>query len=214
MIMVPVSHSAVERFASFRFYEELNDFLPKLKRRKLFSFSFSGRPSVKDCIEAIGVPHCEVDLVLVDGRSVDFSFQLFGGERVAVYPVFESFDISPVVRLRPRPLRVVKFVVDVNLGKLASYLRLLGFDCVYCSDLEDDEVVRISVVEKRIILSRDVGLLKHGQVTHGYWVRHIQPKAQVREVVRVLQLQSGFKPFSRCAECNGLLVWFHFGKFW
>jgi len=86
--------------AEFRFYEELNDFIAPALRKRSFAYAFDGTPSVKDAIEAIGVPHTEVDLVLVDGESVDFTRRLFGGERVSVYPVFERLDISPVTRLR------------------------------------------------------------------------------------------------------------------
>ena len=117
--------------AEFRFYEELNDFLAPALRKRAFVYAFDGTPSVKDAIEAIGVPHTEVDLVLVDGESVDFTRRLAGDERVAVYPVFECLDISPVTRLRARPLRRLRFVLDARLGKLARSLRMLGFDTCY-----------------------------------------------------------------------------------
>src|SRR6185369_8725788 len=121
----------------FRFYEELNDFLAPELRKRAFAYAFNGTPAVKDAIEAIGVPHTEVDLVLVDGESVDFARRLNGGERVAVYPVFERLDITAVTRLRARPLRQTRFVLDVHLGKLARNLRLLGFDTIYRNDYED-----------------------------------------------------------------------------
>ena len=117
--------------ADFRFYEELNDFLRPELRKRTFSHGFNGTPAVKDVIEAIGVPHAEVDLVLIDGESVDFARRLRDGDRVAVYPVFERFDIAPLTRLRPRPLRRTRFVLDVHLGTLARYLRLLGFDALW-----------------------------------------------------------------------------------
>jgi Mut7-C ubiquitin/Mut7-C RNAse domain len=112
----------------FRFYEELNDHLPIARRKCGFAHAFDGAPAIKDVIEALGVPHTEIDLILVDGKSVRFSHRLRGGERVAVYPMFERFDIRPLHRLRPRPLRRTRFVADVHLGKLARSLRLLGFD--------------------------------------------------------------------------------------
>ena len=174
--------------AEFRFYEELNDFLAPVLRKRAFSYAFNGTPSVKDAIEAIGVPHTEVDLVLVDGKSVDFTRRLAGGERVAVYPVFERLDISPVTRLRARPLRVTRFVLDVHLGKLARYLRLLGFDTCYRNDYDDDAIIGLARGESRIILTRDKGLLKHGAVTHGYWVRATVPRQQLAEIVRVFDL--------------------------
>jgi uncharacterized protein with PIN domain len=191
--------------AEFRFYEELNDFLARSLRKRAFVYAFHGTPSVKDAIEAIGVPHTEVDLVLIDGESVDFTRRLTGGERIAVYPVFERLDITPVTRLRPRPLRLTRFVLDVHLGKLARYLRLLGFDALYRTDFDDAAIIRRSVTESRIILTRDRGLLKHSVVTHGYWVRATDPRQQVGEIVRAFDLGDSMRPFTRCLRCNGQL---------
>jgi uncharacterized protein len=198
-------HSPVIRKTYFRFYEELNDHLPRDWRKRSFPYAFKGKPSIKNTIQAIGVPHGEVDLVLVDGEPVRFDYQLQGGEEVSVYPVFESLDISPVCRLRSAPLRTICFIVDVNLGKLARKLRLLGFDTLFRNDFEDDEIVKISLKEKRIVLTRDKGILKQNAVTHGYWIRHDNPALQLKEVVSRFQLQNSFHPFSRCSDCNALL---------
>ncbi len=191
--------------SQFRFYEELNDFLPSEQRKRPFDYQYYGTPSVKDAIEAIGVPHTEVDLILVDGESVDFSRLLRGGERVAVYPVFERYDIEPVTRLRPRPLRQTRFILDVHLGKLARYMRLLGFDVLYRNDYEDHAIVRIATAGERTILTRDKGLLKHDAVDRGYWVRATEPEIQVREILHAFQLEKAARPFSRCLECNTLV---------
>ncbi len=191
--------------AEFRFYEELNDHLPPARRKRAFVHTFDGTPRVREVIEALGVPHTEIDLILVDGRSVRFSHRLRGGERVAVYPMFERFDIRPLHRLRPRPLRRARFVVDVHLGRLARKLRLLGFDTVYSGDLDDATLVAISVRERRILLTRDVELLKHKAVTHGYRVRASDPDRQVEEVIRAFSLQKDLRPFTRCSECNSVL---------
>lgn len=199
------NHEPVMRHATFRFYEELNEHLPKKKQRQSFLQQFRGKPSVKNLIESIGVPHSEVDMILADGKSVDFDYQMQGGEYISVYPVFESLDVSPLIRLRAKPLRDTKFIVDVNLGKLAGKLRLLGFDTLFRNDLEDDEIRKIAAKEKRIILTRDKVLLTHNAVTHGYWIRNEDPKLQLREVVQRLQLKNSFKPFSRCTRCNELL---------
>lgn len=199
------NHNPVIRKAFFRFYEELNDHLPAKWKKQRFSFEFKGTPSVKNVIQAIGVPQTEVDLILVNGQSVDFTWQLKGGEEVSVYPVFETLDISPLIRLRPRPLRESRFIVDVNLGKLAQKLRLLGFDTLFRNDLDDDEIVATALEEKRIILTRDRGILKQNAVTHGYWIRNDDPKKQLGEVISRLQLQNSFAPFTRCSGCNGSL---------
>lgn len=197
-----INHQPVQRISYFRFYEELNDFLPSEWKKKLFAWSFTGTPSVKNTVEAIGVPHAEIDLILVNGESVGFDFLLKGDEDISVYPVFESFDISPVVRLRPKPLRTIRFIVDVNLGKLAQKLRLLGFDTLFRNDYDDNDIVADAVKENRIILTRDIALLKRSAVTHGYWIRNDDPKKQLTEVIGRLQLQNHFRPFSRCSACN------------
>jgi uncharacterized protein with PIN domain len=190
---------------TFRFYAELNDFLPVERRFKEILYSFNDHPAVKDSIEALGVPHTEVEVILVNGVSVGFDYQLKDGDRVSVYPVFESLDVTPLLRLRPEPLRVTRFVLDAHLGKLAAYLRLLGFDSLYRNDYDDYELARISAEERRILLTRDRGLLKRSQVTHGYCVRSTDSRKQVREVLRRFDLFTALAPFTRCLRCNGLL---------
>jgi len=199
-------HEPVLRTSYFRFYEELNDFLPSGNRKKIVPYQFTGTPSIKNTVEAIGVPHTEIDLILVNGNSVGFEFLIKGGEHISVYPVFEAFDISPLKRLRPKPLREIKFIVDVNLGKLAQKLRLLGFNTLFRNDFNDNEIVELSVKEKRIVLTRDKGVLTHTRLTHGYWLRRDDPKEQLKELINRLQLQNSFKPFSRCSNCNGELA--------
>jgi uncharacterized protein with PIN domain len=199
------AHARVRREVQFRFYAELNDFLPKGRRQREFGYGFVGTPSVKDAIEAIGVPHTEVDVILADGRSVDFSHQLTGGERVAVYPMFERYDVSPLTRLRPAPLRIPRFVADVHLGSLARNLRLLGFDTTWERDLEDEAIIDIAAGERRIILTRDKGILKNGRVTHGHWLRATDTPGQLEEVIRALDLAGSIHAYTRCMECNGAL---------
>ena len=189
--------------AEFRFYEELNDFLRAEQRKQTVVYGFNGKPGIKDAIEALGVPHVEVDLIVVNGASVGFDYQLQDGDRVAVYPVFESLDIAPAVKLRDKPLRQTAFVVDVNLGRLARLLRLMGFDTLFSNSYADDEIVRISEEQGRIVLTRDRRLLHAKAVTHGYWVRSVWPRRQVDEVVRRFDLAGQVRPFSRCADCNG-----------
>ncbi len=198
-------HAPVSHEIEIRFYAELNDFLRPECRQRAFRHGFRGTPSVKDTIEAIGIPHTEVDVILVNDESVDFTHSLQGGERVAVYPVFERFDVSPVTRLRPAPLRLTRFIADVHLGSLARNLRLLGFDTVWGRDLVDEAIVEIASNEQRIILTRDMGILKNGRVTHGYWLRNTDPLEQLDEVLRAIDLARDIKPYTRCMECNGEL---------
>ncbi len=192
--------------ATFRFYAELNDFLPLGKRGVPFEREFSGRPAVKDAIESLGVPHTEVDLVLLDGQSVDFGATVPDGARVSVFPVFESIDIGPIARVRPEPLREPRFILDVHLGRLAAYLRMLGFDVVFKNDSTDRELAHLAQRERRILLTRDRDLLKRSAVTHGYWMRQTSPRRQVVEVLRRFDLLRSISPFERCLRCNEHLV--------
>ncbi|MBW4493850.1 MAG: Mut7-C ubiquitin/RNAse domain-containing protein [Oscillatoria princeps RMCB-10] len=191
--------------AYFRFYAELNFFLPAHRRELTFVHEFEGRASIKDTIESLGVPHTEVELILVSGEPVDFSYIVADGDECSVYPVFESLDISPALRLRPQPLRQTRFVLDVHLGKLANHLRMLGFDTLYRNDYPDEELAEISSSEGRILLTRDTGLLKRSIVTHGYYVRETNPRRQLIEVLRRFDLLGSIIPFCRCVRCNVLL---------
>lgn len=190
---------------TLRFYEELNTFLPADRRKRSYSLDVLANPSVKDVIESQGVPHTEVDLVLVNGESVDFAHQVRDGDRISVYPVFEGLDISRASLVRPEPLRHTRFILDVHLGKLARLLRLFGFDTLYRDDYEDAEIVDIAEEERRIILTRDQGLLMRRRVTHGYWLRSQDPLTQAAEVLARFDLTEQTRPFSRCPRCNGVL---------
>jgi len=188
-----------------RFYAELNDFLPPALRSVDIDHEFQRHASIKDMIEAFGVPHTEVEVILVNGRAVDFSYIVQDGDRISVYPVFESVDITPLLRLRPEPLRKPKFVLDSNLGRLARYLRLLGLDCLYRNDYRDAELASIASKQQRTLLTRDRTLLQRRIITHGYYVRALQPREQVREVLARFDLYRQVAPFTRCTRCNGEL---------
>lgn len=189
--------------AAFQFYAELNDFLPPPRRFTEFRHDFLDISTVKDFIESFGVPHTEVDLILVNGEPVDFSYRVRDGDRISVYPVFEAFDIAPVARLRPEPLREPRFVLDVHLGRLAAYLRMLGFDALYRNDYTDEQLAAVAGgAGHRILLTRDAGLLKRAAVTHGYYVRETNARRQLREIVARFDLARLVRPFTRCMRCN------------
>jgi uncharacterized protein len=192
--------------AEFRFYEELNDFLPPEKRKVAFDYPLARRASVKDIIEALGVPHTEVEVILANGESVDFGYIVVDGDRISVYPMFEGLDIRPLLKLRDAPLRRPRFVLDCHLGRLARYLRQFGFDTLYRNDYDDDELARISAHEHRILLTRDRSLLKRRIITHGYFVRHTDPRKQLDEVLTRFDLYADIEPFGRCTRCNGHVV--------
>lgn len=183
----------------------MNDFLQPESRGRELERRFDASAPVKDLIESFGVPHTEVDLILVNAEPAGFAQRIEDGDRVSVYPVFESFDIAPVSRVRPSPLRELRFVLDVHLGRLAAYLRMAGFDALYRNDAGDPELAEISQRERRVLLTRDRYLLMRSQVDRGYWVRSSVPKEQLVEVLKRFQLARTVRPFTRCLVCNAEL---------
>ena len=164
-----------------------------------------GPRSVKDVVEATGVPHVEVGLLVVDGDAVGFGHQIHGGERVAVYPPFTALQPAAGADLFPAPPDPRRFVLDVHLGTLARRLRWLGFDTWWRNDADDDELARVSAGEDRILLSRDRGLLMRRTVVHGYCPRADDPELQLIEVVERYRLAPRMRPGTRCIRCNGAL---------
>lgn len=173
----------------FRFYEELNDFLPKQRRKVDFEAAFKGKRSIKDMIEALGVPHTEIDLILVNGKSKDFSYIIQDGNRVSVYPVFESLDIEDVTRLRKIPLRRTKFIADINLGDIVRYMRALGLDVYFDPSLSHRKIIEISGRENRIILTRSKKLLKFREITHGIFVRPGTTERAIKWILGYLDIK-------------------------
>ena len=191
--------------ATFRFYEELNDFLPPDRRRRDVTVRCARAATVKHMIEALGVPHTEVELILVNGESCGFGRLLADGDRVAVYPKFEALDVTPLLRVRDRPLRETRFAADAHLGGLARFLRMAGFDTFHANDIDDAELVALALREGRIVLTRDRELLKRRDLTHGCYVRAIRPERQFGEIVDRLDLSRAARPFSLCLACNAPL---------
>lgn len=188
--------------ATFRFYEELNDFLPSLRRRRAFDCVCAQSATVKHMIEALGVPHTEVELVLLNGESVGFERLILDGDRVAVYPKFERLDISPLLKVRTRPLRVLRFIADAHLGGLAALLRMSGFDTLYDNAFEDGQIAEIGAHEGRVVLTRDRELLKRRIISHGCYLHARKPAPQLRELFERLDLARSARPFSLCLRCN------------
>lgn len=193
-------------FVTVRAYAELNDFWEADSRGRDVRRPIQSHQTVKDVLEASGIPHTEIDLILVNGDPVSFQHRPAVGDRIAVYPMFEALDIGATARLRPEPLRHPRFVVDVNLGRLARLLRVLGFDVWWSSDADDQTLADISLDQQRILLTRDRGLLKRRAITHGLFVHSQQPEEQTLEVLRRLDLRRRIKPFTRCVRCNGQLA--------
>lgn len=190
---------------TFRFYEELNDFLPPERRRRDFTSPCARAATTKHMIEALGVPHTEVELILVNGASVGFDRLLQQGDRVAVYPKFETLDVTPLLRVREFPLRAIRFVADAHLGGLAHLLRMTGFDTLYDNNFHDTEIEVIAMREGRTVLTRDRELLKRREITHGCYVRALKPAQQLREIFERLDLARSARPFTLCLHCNAPL---------
>lgn len=192
--------------AQFRFYDALNDFLPRRQRQMIIEHPFDWRASIKDMIESLGVPHCEIDLLVVNGASVDLTYIVQPGDQVAVYPYRHALDITPQVALRPPLPDPMRFILDQHLGRLAAYLRMMGFDTLYRNDYDDEELAQVSANEARILLTRDVGLLKRSLVTYGYFTRETNPPRQLAEITQRYPLLDHMTPFKHCMKCNGLLT--------
>jgi len=185
-----------------RVYAELNDFLPARTRHAVLWRPVRSHQTIKDVVEAAGIPHTEIDLLLVNGESVDFGHHPRPGDRLAVYPMFESLDITALTRVRPHPLREPRLLVDVNLGGAARLLRLMGLDVRCEFDADDAWLAEISLSDHRILLTRDRGLLARRIVTHGVFVRAERPAEQVVEVIARLDLADRLAPFTRCLPCG------------
>jgi uncharacterized protein len=188
-----------------RLYAELNDFLPIERRQTAQVRRLRSRPSVKHVIEATGVPHTEIALILVNGQAVDFSYRVADGDRISAYPAFTSIDVSPVTRVSLCSPGDPRFVLDAHLGKLAAHLRMLGFDTLYRNDFDDETLAGIAGADHRILLTRDRALLQRRAVTRGYHVWETDPERQLVEVARRYDLVRLMQPFRRCVHCNGLL---------
>jgi uncharacterized protein with PIN domain len=191
--------------ARISFEGSLVDFLPSRAADAEVRRRIDDAPSVKDAIEARGVPHPEVDLVLVDGRPVGFDYRVRPGDRIAVYGLDRSAELAGLPGLMPAPPEPPVFVADGHLGRLARYLRTLGFDTWYEPHAGDGRLARVSADEDRILLTRDRGLLKRSIVRLGYLPRSDDPAEQLREVAARYGLAERARPFSRCVRCNSIL---------
>lgn len=189
-----------------RFYHSLNDFLAPGQGDTEIIHNFERKALIKDMIESFNVPHPEVERISVNGIAVDFNYTVRDGDHIEVFPRSEDFKGIPVLRLRAELSHPPLFVVDSNLGRLARYLRSLGFDCLYRNDYDDGAVAKIASEQQRIVLTRDRSLLKRRIITHGYFVRADRPKIQTREILKRFALYSLIKPLTRCTQCNGILT--------
>jgi uncharacterized protein with PIN domain len=125
---------------------------------------------------------------------------------VSVFPKFEAFDVTPLLRVRAQPLRVSRFIADAHLGGLARMLRMLGFDTLYDNGAADREIVEVAAREHRIVLTRDRELLKCREIARGSFVHPLKPEAQLQAVAARYALERSMRPFTLCLHCNLRLV--------
>jgi hypothetical protein len=190
---------------NIRFYAELNELLPPPWRDTYFNYEIKKPRSVKDLIESIGVPHPEVDLIFIDDKSVDFNYQVEGGEHIRIYPPTSNPDNPSLIHNHPEPLAEPRFLLDVHLGRLATYLRMLGFDTLYRNDYDDPDLADISANQNRILLTCDRKLLMRKQIRYGYLVRSRRPREQIDEVMKRFDLFNYQPSVARCMQCNGII---------
>jgi len=192
--------------ASYHFHGDLRDLLrPRWRDQNPVVQKVTRKASIKDVLESMGVPHTEIDRIEWQGNQVDFSFQVAPGHSFHVYSITPPWDVSRPTVLRPTPVSAVRFIVDVNVGKLARYLRMSGVDTLYDPGWDDEEILRQTGLTNRIVLTRDSGLLKRKQVEFGRYVRAEKIDCQLREILDLFGLAGQIRPFSRCLGCNTIL---------
>lgn len=186
--------------ANFEFFGSCLDFV----NNTIFNYEFNDNPSVKDAIEAIGIPHVEIGMIMINGVSKSFEYHIEEKDKIQVYPHnFFKTKTSNNINLLPFKPKKLSFLLDVHLGTLARYLRMAGFDTLYQSkDYGDAFLAEVASTDNHIMLSRDIGLLKRSKLNYGHWVRNTNPKEQFKEIVQLYNLQNIFKPMSRCIKCN------------
>ena len=195
--------------ARLHFHAALKDFIKPALRNKVMTHDLNRKASIKDVIESCNVPHTEIDLIVVNGTSVGFEYIVQNDDDIHVYPDLPAIPHhagNTLLHLSPKIPANPRFIVDVNLGRLARYLRLLGFDCLYRNDFDDQSIAATSSKTQRIVLTRDRKLLQRKIIIYGYFVRAETPKIQVREILNKFNLFALLDPLTRCTFCNGQLI--------
>jgi hypothetical protein len=195
--------------ARFRFHGELGDFLPRERREAAFDYACARAATLKNAIEALGVPHTEAALVLVNGQPATLARIVREGDAVEVWPWEAENRGQTAISGAPEPPEPRQncalcpvFVADAHLGGLARFLRMLGYDTVHGNNLPDAEIRRLAWQERRIVLTRDRELLKCREIARGCYVHARKPEAQLREVAARYDLAAQARPFTLCLICN------------
>lgn len=188
------------------FHNDLQALLQKNQADKVVKYALKRRASIKDIIESLGIPHTEVAQILLENMELGFGFIPVGGENIDIYPFSEAISVFTSTLLRPQPICSLKFMVDINVQKLAGNLRITGFDTTLVPDMRLVEIGNIATSQQRIVITRNRELLKCNTVINGHLVRSQNHVIQLQEVVKRYKLKRHIKPFSRCIVCNGNLI--------
>lgn len=172
---------------------------------RVVSYPLKRRASIKDIVESLGVPHTEIGELRAGGLRPGWEYIPAGGERLEAESIFSPFDVTRPCPLRPNPLPDLRFICDVNVGKLAVLMRMIGADAWMENDWDDADIAAAAQKFGRVVLSKDSGLLKRKQIEFGRLVRSEDPDRQLREVVDFFGLRPD-RFFSRCLRCNTRLV--------
>lgn len=205
-LLTQIEVEQLMKTANFTFHGALNYFLPRRQKNKTITQEFDWDGSIKDMIESIAPPHPEIELLVVNGQSVAWDYIVQDNDIVDVCPDYDAVNLADKIRLIPPYQGRAKFILDTHLGKLAAYLRMMGFDTLYRNDYEDDVLAEVSHHENRILLTRDMGVLKRGLVIYGYFVRNTDPRKRILEISQRYGLAEHIEPFARCMKCNGLMA--------
>jgi uncharacterized protein len=181
--------------ATFRFCEGLEPFLAKENRNHAFQYTCARAATLKNAIEALGVPHTEVGSIVVNGEPATLQRIVRDGDLIEVFPWKKSgsdpdFGSVPI------------FLADAHLGGLARFLRMLGFDTLHRNAFDDAEIRRLASEEDRIVLTRDRELLKCREIRRGCYVRALKPEKQLHEIAARYALGPLARPFTLCLHCN------------
>jgi len=191
--------------ARIQYSEKLRDLFRKSQEQLRFDF-IPDHNSVKHWIEFFHVPHTEVGGVFVDGRSVDFSYKPQPADEIFVEALLGPVDVTKPTNLRALPYPAYRFIVDECVKNLAAKLRMIGCDVVSESRFNDRQIVEISAVEKRVILTRDRGLLKRKDAVWGRLIRNTDSEEQFKEVIHFFGLSQLPQALTTCLVCNGKIT--------
>ncbi|MBU0991184.1 MAG: Mut7-C ubiquitin/RNAse domain-containing protein [Proteobacteria bacterium] len=188
------------------FSSPLLSFLKRKHQKPILSYNLQRKATIKDIIESLGVPHTEIGHIFADNREIDFCYRPSESRSIHIRHVDAPFNVFKPSLLRKQPLKEFRFIVDVNVGKLSQLLRLIGLDTAYIPDASDEEIAEAAHQQQRIVLTKDMGLLKRKKIIFGRFVKAIHPEQQLKEIVDFFGLKGPFKTFSRCLLCNSYIL--------